>query len=314
MKINKSLSSHISKQFSCCCQTAPKQITADAFRSPPHSAGLYLLPQKNKRECEIKLPNKILTSPTPVSPPQARTPPRQEQEQSRAALTVAKDEELPWEPTARRAEPTGSGGWAGTRPRHCGSGRTAAAASRQHRGPGCRGRRGALRPWHVQPTARPLPHGTATATEGLARRNLPVPMILSILTLALSSSLAKRCTACIGSSQVSGSMYVLLVGTLTAGEQETHKGHVRKAQQSSCPPAPGNALAGYPSPGLLAGLPCHLFISKAKDTAFRLLGNFLQDYMNRIALLHCRNPRVKAERLLHPSAAPSQTEPICHPC
>lgn len=36
--------------------------------------------------------------------------------------------------------------------------------------------------------------------------NLPVPMILSILILALSSSLAKRCTACMGSSQVSGSM------------------------------------------------------------------------------------------------------------
>lgn len=59
--------------------------------------------------------------------------------------------------------------------------------------------------------------------RGATRGNLPVPMILSILMLALSSSLAKRCTACMGSSHVSGSMYVRLVGILTAGEQGNTK-------------------------------------------------------------------------------------------
>lgn len=115
--------------------------------------------------------------------------------------------------------------------------------------------------------------GTAAGTKGPARRNLPVPMILSILILALSSSLAKRCTACMGSSQVSGSMYVLLVGILTAGRAE--RAH-EKGLAELPPTRPRKHPRSYPSPGLLAGLTSHLFISKAKDLALRLL-DFLRD-------------------------------------
>lgn len=124
-----------------------------------------------------------------------------------------------------------------------------------------------------RPTARPPTHGTGTDPQG---KNLPVPMILSILTLALSSSLAKRCTACTGSSQVSGSMYVLLVGILTARKEETPKG-CGKGWAESCPLVLGSALELHPSPAWLAGLTCHLFISKAKASALRLLGNILWD-------------------------------------
>lgn len=175
---------------------------------------------------------------------------------------VPEDEELPWELPARWAEPAGSSGSAGTRPRHRGSGRTAAATSWRCRGPACRGERGALR------LGTRAAHGTAAGTKGPARRNLPVPMILSILILALSSSLAKRCTACKGSSQVSGSMYVLLVGILTAGKAE--RAH-EKGLAELPPTRPRKHPRSYPSAGLLAGLTSHLFISKAKDLALRLL-------------------------------------------
>lgn len=79
-------------------------------------------------------------------------------------------------------------------------------------------------------------HSTAT-TLG----NLPVLIILSILMLALSSSLAKRCTACMGSSQVSGSMYFLLVGILTAGKAK------RADERGSAELPPTHPGKHYPS-------------------------------------------------------------------
>lgn len=96
-------------------------------------------------------------------------------------------------------------------------------------------------------------HGTATAQCAGSKRgahqhstattlwNLPVLIILSILMLALSSSLAKRCTACMGSSQVSGSMYFLLVGILTAGKAK------RADERGSAELPPTHPGKHYPS-------------------------------------------------------------------
>lgn len=118
--------------------------------------------------------------------------------------------------------------------------------------------------WHSHcPTAWHSHKGASKEGTWPERGDLPFPMILSILTLALSSSLAKRCTACMGSSHVSGSMYVLLVGILTAGKAEGRR------EKGSAAPTVQLCLAGYAHPGLLAGLTSQLWVRKAKDLALR---------------------------------------------
>lgn len=201
------------------------QIIADAFWSTPHAAGCTEC--RRKTTGNVKRSSRTKHHPLPSPHCQHRPP------QAERGPTALQDKELPRETPASWAELVCNGHHPMAWPLTHGM---ATNLSHSHqpaaRPPTCGT---ATDPWHGhRPAARPPPQG----------RNLPVPMILSILTLALSSSLAKRCTACTGSSQVSGSMYVLLVGILTARKQQTPKG--RGKGWAVLPACPGKCSRGSP--------------------------------------------------------------------
>lgn len=184
---------------------------------------------------------------------------------------------------ARQAEPTGSSGRAGTHPRHCGLGRTTAQHHDTTVALCAGGERGALR------LGTSTACGTATTTAprhghcpGAGRRGA------SEEELACPNDPLNFNTSVI---QLFGKEVHALHGVFTSVRVDVRPpgwyfncrkaGNAQRAHEKGLaellPACPRNTLAGYPSPGLLEGLTCHLFISKAKGLTLRLLGNFLWD-------------------------------------
>lgn len=118
--------------------------------------------------------------------------------------------------------------------------------------------------------------------------------------LALSSSLAKRCTACIGSSQVLGSMYVLLVGILTAGKAK------RAGERGLAEIPPTHPGKHYPS------LSISWFVGRINVISFykqikRLSSKVFKKFFLRLDESNCSAPlpQGKGEQPLCSSEAPT---------